>query len=881
MPNHPSITVRCLCALALFGFLSGTAVAQNEVEVPARVLEAVNSANRVALKGNVHPLVRPQYDRGIVPDSMPVERMQLVLKRSNDQEAALESFLASQQDKSSPNFHKWLTPEQFGKRFGPADGDIHAVTDWLTSQGFRVDKVSPGRAVIEFSGNAEEVRNAFGTEIHKYLVNGEEHWANVSDPQIPAALAPVIIGINSLHNFSLKPMHHVVGVFSKSRSTGEVRPITPLFTFQGCGATCNAVGPYDFATIYNLLPLWKTGIDGTGQVIAIAGDSNINVQDVRDFRTLFGLPSNDPRVIVNGSDPGITGDESEADLDVQWAGAVAKNAAIELVVSAPAATNGVDLSAQYIVDNNFAPVMSVSFGLCELFLGTAGNQHLNQLWQQAAAQGITVLVAVGDQGAAGCDVDAPAAVNGLAVSGVASTPYNVAVGGTDFNDASDASAFWNSTNNSNTQASAKGYIPETTWNNSCTNALLGSFGFSTNAETNCNNPQVQQDGLLTVTGGGGGVSNCTAPTDVTPASCAGGYSKPSWQAVGGVPNDGKRDLPDISLFAGDGLAANFYVVCEQDADPGNQSCNLNSPFTDFLGVGGTSAASPSFAGIIALVNQETKSRQGNANPILYALAAKPGSNCPSSATPSGSCIFYDITSGTIAMPCLNGSPNCTTSNTADTYGVLSGYNARAGYDLATGLGSVNAANLVNSWTTAPPSLGTGGGFSLLTSALIISIPTGGQSGSAMVTVNGLGGFSGLVSLSCSVSPSTNGAPGCSLSPSSIILNSETASGGATLTIATTATLSDSIRQRRSNESVVFAETILVSLAFILLLTPAKTARWATLLVFGLFGGIVGCGSPSGGAKNVTLGTPPGNYVVAITATSGTIDKETNIFVTIP
>jgi subtilase family serine protease len=285
------------------------------------------------------------------------------------------------------------------------------------------------------------------------------------------------------------------------------------------------VGPYDFATIYNVLPLWNAGIDGTGQTIAIVARSNINIQDVRDFRNLFGLPAKDPKIIVNGPDPGITSvdEETEADLDVQWSGAVAKNATIDFVVSATTnSTNGVDLSAAYIVENNLAPIMSVSFGSCEFFLGTGGNQFYSQLWQRAAAQGITVFVAAGDQGSASCDVG-PAAQFGLAVSGLASTPYNVAVGGTDFDDFNIWQEFWNANNNSTTQASAKGYIPETTWNDSCTNGLLASLKFSADPETNCNNPALQPD-FLVVSGGGGGASSCTV-SDFNPNTGAGASQK--------------------------------------------------------------------------------------------------------------------------------------------------------------------------------------------------------------------------------------------------------------------------------------------------------------------------------------------------------------------
>jgi len=293
-----SLPMRTLLVSAFVFFSSLTTWAQT-ANVPGRITQAVDMENLVALHGNTHPLARPEYDQGAAPDSLPMERMLLVLQRSAEQEAALRKLLDEQQIKSSPNYHMWLTPEQFGQQFGPADVDLQAVTGWLSSQGFQVSHVAAGGTVIEFSGTAGAVRQAFHTEIHKFAVNGEEHWANASDPQIPAALAPVVAGFASLNNFPRQPMIQQVGAFSRSKATGEVRP---LFTFTSGGSSYYALGPTDFATIYNVLPLWQASpaIDGTGQTIAIVAASNINVQDVRDFRNLFGLPANDPQIIVNG-----------------------------------------------------------------------------------------------------------------------------------------------------------------------------------------------------------------------------------------------------------------------------------------------------------------------------------------------------------------------------------------------------------------------------------------------------------------------------------------------------------------------------------------------------------------------------------------------------
>ena len=725
MKHTRSLLTQTALAFAFGLFFSLMVAGQQAATLPARITQSVDMENLVTLRGNTHPLARPEYDQGAAPDSLLTERMLLVLQRSAEQEAALRKLLDEQQIKSSPNYHMWLTPEQFGQQFGPADADIQAVTGWLTSQGFQVSHVAAGRMVIEFSGTAGQVRQAFHTEIHKYVVKGEEHWANASDPQIPAALAPVVAGFASLNNFPRKPMHRRLGTFSKSKATGVVRP---LFTYtDNTGTTWYAVGPADFATIYNVTPLWNAGIDGTGQTIAIVSDSNINIQDVRDFRSMFGLPANDPQVILNGPDPGVIppsvgGDETEADLDVEWTGAVAKGATIDFVVSEQTETTyGYDLSALYVIDNNLAPVMSESWGGCEAGIGNSGNDFYSTIWEQGAAQGITILIAAGDSGSAGCDDPSfeDAAQYGLAVSGNASTPFNVAVGGTDFNDYNNWSPYWSTTNNSTTQSSAQSYIPEMTWNDSCAN---------TGSLTGCASG-VASDGTDLVAGSGG-QSNCATQSTT---ACTAGYGKPSWQSGAGVPNGSLRDIPDVSLFAGNGYNGSFYVFCEMDANTSNtSSCDLSAPYLDFQGAGGTSASTQTFGGIMALVNQKTGQRQGNANYVLYPLAAKSGASCASNSVmaptaSASSCIFYDVQVGNNSVACDASSPNCG-NQSASGYGIMVYTNSAtppvsvpawlttAGYDLATGIGTVNAANLVNNWTSVS--------FNTSSTNLTISPPAG-------------------------------------------------------------------------------------------------------------------------------------------------------------
>src|SRR5215469_9252395 len=670
------------------------------------ITRPIDETQVVTLRGNTHPLAQPQFDIGSAPPDMPLNRMLLVLKRAPQQDYALKKLLDDQQDRNSPNYRKWLTPDQFGQQFGATDQDLQIVAGWLETHGFEVSRVSHGRSIIEFSGVESQLEGAFHTQIHQYLVNGQTHWANATDPQIPVALAPAVAGLASLNNFPRQPMSELIGTYSPK--TRHLTRANPLFTL-GCGqgGNCYAVGPADFGTIYSVESLWNSGIEGTGQTIAIVGESDINLQDDRDFRNLFGLPANDPQIIYDGPNPGFQPDESEADIDVEWSGAIAPKAAIDFVVSASTETTlGVDLSAIYIIDNNLAPVMSESYGECELAIGTSGNQFYNSLWGQAAAQGITAILAAGDSGSATCDRASQGAQYGLEVSGFASTPYNVAIGGTDFNDFESPQQYWNLTNTTTTQESAKTYIPETTWNNTCTNSIiLGDLGWGTNAESNCNDSSLVGPNLFLLypTGGGGGVSSCTVSDGQDPSSCSGGYSKPSWQSAPGVPADGKRDVPDVSLFAANGIMGNFYIFCEAD------SPYADCPASQYGAAGGTSFGAPAFAGIMALVNQQMQTPQGNANYVLYKLAAQQNAGSCNSSTGSGAnCVFNDITSGTIAMPCVGGSPNCTVQIVGDYYGVLSGYSTGTGYDLATGLGSINVANLVKNWNTVTfrPSLTT-------------------------------------------------------------------------------------------------------------------------------------------------------------------------------
>jgi hypothetical protein len=798
------------CCLLAGSFVHGSSAFSQPPAPAARIVDRIDESQLITLKGNTHPAAVNQNDRGEANPNLAMTDLILVLRRGPEQQAEFDQFVAGQYDPSSPNFHSWLAPADVGRMFGPSVADIATISSWLAGHGLRVDEVSPDRMTIRFSGAAEQVQSAFHVEIHNLLVNGEPHVANMSDPRIPAALAPVVAGVKALHNFFPRPQHTVGGraiydkgtsewlqapnALANGTSPGVPRTLasasTPEFGYTTDGFTYEDVAPYDFATIYSLLPLWSANIDGTGQTIAIAGTSDINAADVASFRSAFGLPAGTPptTIVANGTDPGeclgsglglscTLDDLVENTLDVEWSGAVAKGASIMLVVSGSnsTTTDTVYSSADYVVQNMTANILSVSYGECELGEGTSGNAAYNNLWETAASEGIAVFVAAGDAGSATCDQDlatsTPYAANyGLSVSGIASTPYDTAVGGTDLNWGSTPSPYWGATDNASNHSDALGYIPEVPWNDTCTNPLtlndlqewaaaLVKAGFPASspydAESACNfvnewwntiythtNPAANISGFLNVVGGGGGASNCTTSNGSTVASCAGGYAKPSWQSgVPGIPADGARDLPDVSFFAGNGFLGTSYLICESVKD----ACSYSSS-SEPVGeeVGGTSVGTPAMAGVMALINQKAGVPQGNPNAELYALAAKQSyGNCSAeTGSTNDGCAFNDIDTGTIAMPCTLNSPNCTVTHAGDDIGILSGYGATTGFDAATGLGSLNIANVVNAWTST---VGTASATVTVTPAQT-SFPLN-QSLSVSVTVSGsIGTPTGTVSL---------------------------------------------------------------------------------------------------------------------------------------
>ncbi len=632
MSIHSCVAPRLLLsALAFLGCSSVSAHAAPQ----SRIKAAISDSDRATIRETISGRAKRATDLGEAASDRVLSAVTLHFSLTDSQQADLTQLLVDQQNPSSPSYHKWLTPQQYGARFGLSSADLAKVQAWLTGKGLKIVEVPAGMNYIVASGSLPQVESAFNTRIHSFSENGERHISNVTDPVLPSAIATVVAGVTGLNDFT-------------PRTRAVMRP---RYTASISNTTYHFLAPGDFHTIYNINPLLQQGINGTGIKIAIAGQTDISLSDVAAFRTAAGLPANAPQVVqvpnqyISGTRS--TGDLGEAHLDVEWAGAVAPNATILFVTVGANQNAGVFDALNYAVSSNQAPIISVSYGGCESSWSQSDVATLNLIFQQANAQGITIVGPSGDSGATDCDV-AGLASEGLAVDFPASSPFVTGAGGTMFTaDTSDPGTYWNSSNSgtSNGQytSSAKQYIPEGPWNETTSASGLDAGG-----------------------AGGGGVSGI--------------FSKPAWQTGLGVPNDGARDVPDISLAA----AANHdgYLICEQGSCTNNSFNPSNSSNSGV--VGGTSAASPAFAGMLALLEQKLGTGGlGNVNPTLYGLANTVAN------------VFHDITSGNISVPCIQGTPNCPN-------GGSTGYSAGTGYDLASGLGSIDANSMVTNWTSAVP-----------------------------------------------------------------------------------------------------------------------------------------------------------------------------------
>ncbi len=717
----------CVSTFALLVALSSAAPAQNFHARPL-ITERVDNSRRMVARGNTRPEATPENDMGLVRDDMEMHGLQLVLKRSPELKAAFEQRIADQHDPASANFHKWLTNAEVKEQFSPAAEDVARVTDWLRAEGFRVDSASG--MVIEFSGTAGQVRTAFHTPIHSLLVNGKAHFANYNDPEFPAAFAPILHGTASLHNFMPKPQH------------------TPAMKAQGEGYAGNGVNDVtagDIAKIYNFNPLFAQGISGRGQTVVVVEDTDLySAGDWNVFRKVLGLSrafpygklvQSNPTGTSTCTDPGVNSDDVEAILDVEYSSAAAPNATIVNAACDDTEQFGGFLALENLLEAPTPPsVVSISYGDPEADLGSDENAYINNLYMTAAAEGTSVFVSSGDSGAASADQNRSRATHGVQVSGFTSTPYNISVGGTDFGYIPlHLAGTYFSTTNSPFYVTAQSYIPEIPWNDSCASPLVATYVGrpNTGPTSYCNVSSARR----TTAAGSGGPSGCafgdpTLGDSIAPiisGTCA-PYPKPAFQNVTGVPNDGVRDIPDVSLFASNGGWRSYYAFCYTDqtldggVSRGGTPC-LGDPAT-WNGAGGTSISSPIWAGIQALVNQKTGETWGNSNTVLYALArAEYGATgtgtaaCNSSlgAGVGANCVFYDVTQGDIVVDCT-GTINC--YNTGGTYGALSlsdtvyqpAFLAHPGWDFATGIGTTNATNLVNAWASyAGTSGGSGGG----------------------------------------------------------------------------------------------------------------------------------------------------------------------------
>jgi subtilase family serine protease len=767
----------------------------------------VNDSQVTTLKGDVHPRARAEFDRGPLAASTALQQLLLSLKPSPEQQTSLNKLLADLQNPAAPKYHQWLTPEQFGDQFGASNGDYEKTVAWLTSRGFTVTERSRSRTWIAFSGTASQVAQAFHTQIHQYQVNGTLQYANSSEPTIPSALAPVVMGVR-LHNF-------------KPRARAVSRKLKPNFTSNQ--TQNHFLAPDDFATIYDLHGLYNAGIDGTGQKIAVMGQTDVDLTNVTTFRTLSGLPTSTPTKIPIGTASTVTSDLDEAYLDIEWAGAVARKAQIIYIHSDSAQGSGVFDALNYAITNNTAPVISISYGDCEPNFAPGDLTTLAGWLQQANAQGQTVVGPAGDDGAADCDyvtstrTSATSAIHGFAVDIPSSFPYVTSVGGTTFNEGS--ATYWNTgTNNNSVYGSVLSYIPETAWNDTLADIGGGSTSFAAT---------------------GGGKSSV--------------FSKPAWQTGIGVPSDDARFVPDIALAAS--VDHDGYLTCT----PG--FCVNPTTFPDGFRdannsnlsvVGGTSAGVPTFAGIVALINQKKGQRQGNINPTLYSLAA---------TLPSA---FHDVTMGDNKVPCTAGTTDCPGSG-----GTL-GYGAGVGYDPTTGLGTIDGSALVNGWIAATPAQD----FTILNTNSSMSL-THGTSDTVSLNFYPENGFTGSLTLSCTVA-STLGSTTCTLP------NPPTVASNAAVTVKINA--ASTLATIHKGPGLFGWESNLVATFGIVFVVGAGSRRRKALtlgvVLFVLIILLVACG---GGSSSTVTPPPPTNPLtgtVTVNATNGTISHSTVIHVTV-
>lgn len=836
-----SLTTAAACL-----FAAGTLLC---AETPQRISQAIDPNNTVVLPHSVSPRIAPQFQTGSVSPATPIGGITLVFQPSPQQKAALDALVQAQQTPGSPEYHQWLTPAEYAARFGMSASDLAQVESWLESQGFNIDSVSASRVSITFSGTAEQVQNAFQTQLNRYLVDGRQHWANATNLSIPAALQGIVLSVQNLNDFRPHP---------------NVRPaplsaLNPAPAFTSAQTGDHYLTPGDVATIYDINPAYQSGYDGTGETIAIVGQSAIAVSDIENFQKAAGLPVKDPTITFlsgTGTSTAVQGDEAESDLDIEYSGAIAKGATIDFIYVGNNSNDNVFNSLEYAITQDVAPVISISYGACELQMPQAQFASLEGYMKEAAAQGQTIVAAAGDDGSTACFENvasnkAPTAQQeALSVNYPASSDYVTGVGGTEFpaaDVASGNSTYWQSASgSSDVISSALSYIPEKVWNDDSS----------------------QQGSQYALSSGGGGVSSFA--------------KRPSWQTgVSGLPSGSYRLVPDVSLDSSNNYAP--YLYCTSDSSAWStgspkQQASCDDGFRDsatglLTAAGGTSFAAPIFAGMIAIVDQRTNSRQGVAAAELYSLA---------SSAANYSLAFHDITSG--GNQCTAGSSYCSSAGAAQ-------YAATAGYDEASGLGSVDFYQLLSLWAAASGGGGTtsSGSFSLAAPGITVAQ---GSSGTSTITVTSSGTYAGKVGFAVSGTGLTDGcytvgdasvAAGGAGTSTLTVYTSQSACAG----ISNPQSFTHSAGSTASNRSPFGGGVPLAAfgLGGILLLglrrsrSKLGTILGCALLSVSLAGFAAGCGNSAGTVTNSSTGgtstqVAKGSYTLTVTGTDTTTSSIT-------
>lgn len=826
--------------------LSSGAQSAKAVATSARILAQVNTVQTTRLKGHIPAWATTANDRGQLDRTRRLDNLHLTLTRAPQVEAAFQQLLIDQQNPASPRYHQWLTPQQNAEQYGIAASDLAAVTGWLRSQGLSVDDVTAGGVFITFSGPVPSVENAFSVNLHNFSQEGVSHYAPTEEPAVPAALSGVITAINGIAETSFRSQAHS---FGRPIPAALVYPssgtVAPDFNLTDSSGVVHLLSPGDFNLIYDVNSVLNAGITGTGNRVAVLGASAITAADITAYENLYGLPAQQPVVKVppSGTSPGATGDsnQDEATLDVDRVIGTAPGAGVDLLIM----KNGLNTAnimtlLQYNISTLNDPVQNLSFGLCEKDGGTANTQSLDSIFSAAQSQGISTFVSSGDTGAAGCDTnsgDAPAS-QFLSINLLCASSHVTCVGATEFADFTDPSQYWSAAN-SKTEVSALRYIPEGSWNE-----------LPTDPKNNEYEPSAS----------GGGVSVV--------------ITKPSFQTGTGVPNDGFRDVPDLALA---GSTHNAYVICESF-----EGTDCSSTFS---AVGGTSAAAPSMAGIVSLLDQKLGARQGNVNPLLYQLAATPSNN-----------VFHDVTVATSGVTsCILTTPSmCNNSTPGPTTvtGGLQGYEVSTGYDLATGLGSLDVANFLTA-AAGGSSGSTSASFTLTPSSATLTLAPGATTGNTdTITLTSTNGFPGSVTFTCTIAMAGGGTaqvpPICPTPATASVTNGK---GSSLVTINTQAQSSSC----NTDTAQSYGRSLGIGLAGLLLLAlplrKRKSVR-ALIMAFLLVGGLTwmtGCSSSASKATQQT--TPPctnvispattaGTYTVTITGTSGSTSASTTFSLTI-